>query len=40
VLKIKASIPVLKDRYFMSKILINAIDPEECRIAKVKDIKL
>jgi len=24
----------------MSKILINAIDPEECRIAKVKDIKL
>jgi ribonuclease E len=24
----------------MSKILINAIDPEECRIAKVKDLKL
>ena len=24
----------------ISKILINAIDPEECRIAKVKDIKL
>jgi ribonuclease E len=24
----------------MSKILINAIDPEECRIAKVKDMKL
>ncbi len=24
----------------MSKILINAIDPEECRIAKVKDTKL
>jgi len=24
----------------MSKILINSIDPEECRIAKVKDLKL
>ena len=30
-----------KDNTFMSnKILINAIDPEECRIASIKDSKL
>ena len=28
------------ERYMSYKILINAIDPEECRIASVKDSKL
>ncbi len=32
---------IKKENYIMSsKILINAVDPEECRIAKVKDSKL